>query len=93
MLKVNEYYDGQVKSIAFKTPEGPATVGVMAKGEYEFGTSAKEILTILSGNVTVKLPGSGVWKDFKESETFVVETGQKFQLKISDDVAYICLYR
>jgi uncharacterized protein YaiE (UPF0345 family) len=93
MLKVNEYYGGQVKSIAFKTPEGPATVGVMTKGEYEFGTSTKEILTILSGNVTVKLPGSGVWKDFKASETFVVETGQKFQLKISDDVAYLCLYR
>lgn len=39
MFKVNEYFDGNVASIAFATPEGPATVGVMAVGEYEFGTS------------------------------------------------------
>ncbi|MBP1733586.1 MAG: hypothetical protein H6Q55_4015 [Deltaproteobacteria bacterium] len=33
MFKVNEYFDGKVKSIAFSPAEGPATVGVMAKGE------------------------------------------------------------
>ena len=37
MFKVNEYFDGTVKSIAFGTAEGPATIGVMAPGEYEFG--------------------------------------------------------
>lgn len=35
MFKVNEYFDGTVKSIAFGTAEGPATIGVMAPGEYE----------------------------------------------------------
>ena len=93
MLKVNEYYDGNVKSIAFKTPEGPATVGVITKGEYEFRTSSKEIMTIISGRMAVKLPGGSVWKDYKQSETFVVEAGQKFQLKANEDTAYICLYR
>ena len=39
MFKVNEYFDGTVKSIAFGTAEGPATIGVMAPGEYEFGTA------------------------------------------------------
>jgi hypothetical protein len=38
MFKVNEYYDGRVKSLAFASPAGPATVGVMAPGEYEFAT-------------------------------------------------------
>ena len=28
MFKVNEYFDGTVKSIAFGTAEGPATIGV-----------------------------------------------------------------
>lgn len=31
MFKVNEYFDGTVKSIAFGTAEGPATIGVMAR--------------------------------------------------------------
>lgn len=33
MFKVNEYFDGTVKSIAFGTAEGPATIGVMAPGD------------------------------------------------------------
>lgn len=40
MFKVNEYFDGTVKSIAFDMTAGPATIGVMAAGEYEFGTSS-----------------------------------------------------
>ena len=35
MLDVNEYFDGKVKSIGFQTETLPATVGVMAPGEYE----------------------------------------------------------
>jgi len=42
MLTVNEYFDGKVKSIAFSTTTLPATVGVMAVGEYTFSTSQKE---------------------------------------------------
>ena len=45
MFKVNEYFDGKVKSLAFKTADGPATIGVMAPGEYEYGTSTVEIMT------------------------------------------------
>ena len=57
MIKVNEYFDGKVKSLAFASPEGPATLGVMAAGEYEFGTSTKEIMKVISGKLTVRLPG------------------------------------
>ena len=42
MLKVNEYFDGKVKSIALKSGALPETVGVMDQGEYEFGTSQKK---------------------------------------------------
>ncbi len=31
MLKVNEYFEGKVKSISLTTSEGPATVGVMRR--------------------------------------------------------------
>lgn len=92
MFKVNEYFDGKVKSLAFTLPDGPATVGVMAPGEYEFGTSTKEIMTVVAGKLTVKLPGSKSWKDFVKNETFVVEANQRFQLKVETETAYLCLY-
>lgn len=58
MLKVNEYCEGKAKSISLARGEGPATVGVMEKGSYEFGTSTKEILIVTTGELRVKLPGS-----------------------------------
>jgi uncharacterized protein YaiE (UPF0345 family) len=93
MFKVNEYFGGKVKSLAFKTAVGPATVGVMAAGDYEFGTSTLEIMTVVSGTLTVKLPGNEAWKDYKAGESFTIEAGKKFQLKVAADAAYLCLYR
>ncbi len=92
MFKTNEYFDGKVKSIAFTTGAGPATVGVMAPGDYEFGTGKKEIMTVVSGRLTVKLPGEDSWKDFSGGATFTVPPKSKFQLKIAEDTAYLCLY-
>jgi len=63
MLKVNEYFGGNVKSIAVENEEGVATVGVMEAGEYEFGTSTIEIMTITGGTLDVMLPGESQWKN------------------------------
>jgi len=93
MIKVNEYFDGKVKSLAFSSPGGPATIGVMVAGEYEFGTSTKEIVKVISGKLTVRLPGTDAWQDFGEGAEFVVEANKKFQLKVATDTAYLCLYR
>ena len=92
MFKVNEYFDGKVKSIAFTTATGPATIGVMAPGDYEFGTAKKEIMTVTSGQLTVKLPGETTWKDYPKGATFTVAPNQKFQLKVTQDTSYVCLY-
>ena len=93
MFKVNEYFEGNVKSIAFSTAEGPATVGVMAKGEYEFGTSTKEIMTVTTGRLMIKLPGASDWKEYKPFETFEVEANKKFQVRIDEESSYVCFYR
>jgi uncharacterized protein YaiE (UPF0345 family) len=93
MFKTNEYFDGKVKSIAFKTPEGPATIGVMAPGEYEFGTTTTEYMTVTSGELIIMLPGSSTWKTFKTMETFVVEKDVKFKVKVTTDASYFCLYQ
>jgi uncharacterized protein YaiE (UPF0345 family) len=93
MFKTNEYFNGNVKSIAFDTVDGPATLGVMAPGEYEFGTSTVEYMTVVSGMMAVQLPGETEWKEYNPFDTFVVEKDRKFRLRIAADAAYLCLYR
>ena len=93
MFKTNEYFEGKVKSIAFDTTDGSATIGVMAKGEYEFGTSTVEYMTVTSGKMDVKLPGETQWKEYKEFETFIVQKDEKFAVKVEGDTSYRCLYK
>jgi hypothetical protein len=93
MIKVNEYFSGNVKSLGIETAQGPATVGVMAAGDYEFGTSTKELMKVISGKLTVKLPGSSSWQDFTDDQSFTVAAKEKFQLKVPRDTAYICWYQ
>jgi hypothetical protein len=92
MLDVNEYFEGKVKSIGFDSGTLPATVGVMDIGEYTFGTSQKETMTVVSGALTVKLPGSEEWKTFNANEHFVVEANTSFDLKVAVATAYLCTY-
>ncbi len=91
-MDVNEYFDGKVKSISFETATLPATVGVMAPGEYEFPTSQRETMTVVSGALTVKLPGSDDWVEFGAGAGFVVDANETFQLRVAVDTAYLCTY-
>lgn len=93
MFKVNEYFDGTVKSIAFDMDDGPATVGVMAPGEYEFGTSQLEVMHVVAGSLDVKLPGSETFETYAGGSQFTVPANSKFQLKVVVDTAYLCEYR
>ena len=92
MLKVNEYFGGSVKSIAVENEEGTATVGVMEAGEYEFGTSTIEIMTVTGGTLEVMLPGQTEWATFPKGGVFEVEKDVRFKVKASQPVAYHCLY-
>ncbi|SFM37955.1 pyrimidine/purine nucleoside phosphorylase [Marinobacter zhejiangensis] len=92
MLKVNEYFDGQVKSIAFQTATLPATVGVISPGEYEFGTSQKETMTVISGALTVLLPGMDEWMTYGAGDAFEVAAQASFKAKADIDTAYLCTY-
>ena len=93
MFKTNEYFEGKVKYVAFSTEEGDATIGVMAKGEYEFGTSTVEYMTVTSGTMQVLLPGETDLKTYKEFETFMIEKDVKFKVKVESDTSYKCLYK
>ncbi len=92
MPSVNQYFDNKVTSIAFQTATLPATVGVMEIGDYEFGTSEFETMSVVSGALIVKLPDSDEWQTFSAGEQFTVEANKKFQVRVGVESAYLCVY-
>ncbi len=58
-----------------------------------FGTSTIEIMTVISGEMDVKLPGESEYKTYKKFETFEVAKDVKFGVRLSADTAYLCLYK
>lgn len=92
MFDVNTYFDGNVASIAFQTETRPATVGVMAPGDYEFGTSQFETMTVVNGALTVLLPAQTQWQTFEAGEVFEVPANSRFKVKVLVDTAYLCTY-
>ncbi|MFW1676535.1 pyrimidine/purine nucleoside phosphorylase [Pontibacter sp. JAM-7] len=92
MLNVNEYFDGTVKSIGFENRDGRVTAGVMAAGNYEFGTSENELMKVASGELLVKLPGSETFESFPSGSEFKIAANQTFQLQVKEPTAYICIY-
>lgn len=91
-MNVNEYFDGNVKSIGFENSEGRVTAGVMAPGEYEFGTSEDELMKVMSGELIIKLPGADEFQAFPAGTDFKVAANQKFQVKVEQATAYLCYY-
>ena len=91
MLKVNEYFDGKVKSVAFSNSQGKATSGVISPGEFEFSTSSEELMIITSGSLDVKLEGGS--KVYFAGESFSVPADSKFAVRAEEDCAYICYYK
>ena len=92
MIKLNEYFNGNVKSLAVKNNEANATVGVISPGEYEFGTSTVEIMQVISGEMKALLPGRKDWIIFKSGQDFRVEKNQVFKVLATEPVAYYCKY-
>jgi uncharacterized protein YaiE (UPF0345 family) len=93
MINVNEYFDGKVKSLAYTAAEGRSTIGVIESGEYEFGTSSHEIMTVIEGELIALLPGTDNWKSFTKGESFEVPANSSFKVKASGQTAYLCNYR
>ncbi len=93
MIKVNEYFDGSVKSLAYDSGGMKSSVGVIEKGDFEFGTSQHEIMEIIEGKLRVLLPGETEWRFYSKGDKFEVSAGCSFQVKAADPVSYLCKYR
>ena len=92
MFKTNEYFDGKVKSIAFQGQEKPATVGVMAAGEYVFNTADKEKMSVITGELIIQFDTEGETKTYAAGQSFQVAANSAFNVKVTADCAYLCEY-
>jgi len=92
VVKVNEYFDGKVKSMVVNSSEGKKTVGVMEAGEYEFTTSSEETMLVVDGVIKVILPGEEEWDEFGAGSSFTVPADSKFKVQVDQDTAYLCKY-
>ncbi|OEF96995.1 pyrimidine/purine nucleoside phosphorylase [Desulfuribacillus alkaliarsenatis] len=91
--KANVYFDGKVTSRAVLFPNGEKkTLGIMMPGEYEFGTSEKEIMEILAGDLEVQFPGDDSWIHITGGQSFEVPANASFKLKIKELTDYCCSY-
>lgn len=93
MFEANNYFEGKVASLAHEGAEGKATIGVMAAGEYEFGTNSVEIMTVISGEMQVRQPSEVSYKTYKKFESFRVEKDVHFGIKVDVDTPYLCVYK
>lgn len=91
-MQVNRYFDDQVLSLSFENAAGTQSVGLMAVGEYTFGTSQDETMTVVSGALTIKREGDSSFATFKAGESFEVPANQEFQVKVAEATAYLCHY-
>ena len=92
MLNVNEYFNGTVKSISFTSDTSPASVGVMAAGEYKFSTSSPEVMHIISGSAEVQQANEDNWVSFTAGQHFKVAGNSSFLIRATSDTAYLCEY-
>jgi len=89
----NTYFDGAVTSRTINFADGSRkTLGFMAKGEYEFGTEAAELMEITSGELDYKLADTDEWITVKSGESFNVPANSKFQVNAKGMVDYCCSY-
>ncbi len=92
MINVNEYFNGNVKSMALNSGALPATVGIMLAGKYTFSTAKKEIMSIIQGDCTVALPGETTERTFRNGQVFEVPANASFDITVNVDTAYLCQY-
>ncbi|HEX4446477.1 MAG TPA: pyrimidine/purine nucleoside phosphorylase [Polyangiaceae bacterium] len=90
MLKHNAYFDGSVQSIGFERLGRRMTAGVMAPGEYHFGTDAPERMTVISGELEARLLPGDAWRVYPAGTTFEVAGKSGFDVRARLAAAYLC---
>jgi purine/pyrimidine-nucleoside phosphorylase len=89
-LKHNSYFDGGVQSVGFERLGRRMTVGVIAPGKYHFGTEAPERMTVVSGELAVKVDGAAEFRTYPAGTAFEIAGKSGFDVQASGPSAYLC---
>ncbi len=93
MIQENQYFDGDVKSLAYLTINGKSSIGIINPGEYEFKTTEKEIMHVIEGSLITLLLESKEWITYKAGSSFEVSANSSFKVKTEIQTSYLCQYR
>jgi len=88
MLKHNTYFEGKVQSVGFERLGRRMTAGVVAPGEFHFGTDAPERMTVVSGELEVQIGGQ--WHRYAAGTSFEVAGKSGFDVRAQQPAAYLC---
>jgi uncharacterized protein YaiE (UPF0345 family) len=88
MLKHNTFFDGQVQSIGFERFGRRMTAGVIAPGEYHFGTDSPERMSVVSGELEAKVGNE--WRAYPAGTSFEVPGKSGFDVRARQPAAYLC---
>jgi purine/pyrimidine-nucleoside phosphorylase len=92
MIKQNEYFDGNVRSLGYTSAIGNSTVGVMEAGEYTFNTGSAEVMTVIEGSMEVQLKDETEWKTYVAGEHYHVGANTSFKVKVLVQTSYLCQF-
>ena len=90
MLKHNGYFDGKVQSVGFERNGRHHTVGVIDVGNFHFDTNGAERMTVISGELSVRLTGSTEWRTYPAGTAFEVPAKSGFDVRADRPAAYHC---
>ena len=89
----NIYFEGKVISRNIFLKDGSKkTLGVMLAGEYEFKTTSRELMEIISGKLNLKIKNDDEWKSITNGMEFNIPKNSSFKLKVLELVNYTCSY-
>lgn len=90
MLKHNTYFEGKVQSVGFERHGRRMTAGVIAAGEFHFDTAAPERMTVISGELAIRLAGEREWRRYPTGTVFEIAGKSGFDVKADAPSAYLC---
>lgn len=90
MLTHNTYFDGRVQSVGFERNGRKLTAGVIDIGEFHFGTNAPERMTVVSGELFVRVDGTTDFRHYPAGTAFEVPGKSGFDVRATTPAAYVC---
>ena len=88
-IKHNSYFEGAVQSLGYERNGRRQTVGVIAAGQVRFTTDAPERMTVLNGELRIRIDG-GEWTVYPQGTAFEVPAKTGFDIVAKAPAAYWC---